>query len=380
MRGVFGVFYVVLLDAFGWTRAATAGAISLSLFFEGLSFPFVGSLSDRLGARKTLILGGFILVLGLGLSATISSLWELYLWVGLVTALGLGLIGMVPHVANLSREFSKNRGMVLGLAYAGGGFGTFLFVPLSQLMIDTRGWAAACVGLAVITGLLVIPPAQILFKPVSGRPVARREAGEMETEWTVRQALSSSLFWLLFISRVLASMGNQIVVTHQIAHTVDVGYTKLFAASIFGFMGLSSVFGRVLFGYLTDRMRRETVFTCVQTVSSLGIVALLALQDNSLPVLLYAFALLYGLGQGSRALVLSAISADLFLGRNFGAIYGYFTLSIVVGGAFGAWLGGFLYDVSGSYIIAFLVSLGCFFASSVCVWVVQGKPKPLPPQ
>ena len=90
--GVFGVFYVALLNTFGWTRAATAGAISLSLFFEGFSFPFVGSLSDRLGARKTLILGGFILVLGLGLSATISSLWELYLWVGIVTALGLGLI------------------------------------------------------------------------------------------------------------------------------------------------------------------------------------------------------------------------------------------------------------------------------------------------
>jgi MFS family permease len=109
----------------------------------------------------------------------------------------------------------------------------------------------------------------------------------------------------------------------------------------------------------------------VQGVSALGIVALLIIQDNSRPWLLYTYAIFYGLGQGSRALVLSAISADLFLGKNFGAIYGYFTLSIGVGGAIGAWLGGYLYDLTENYFIAFFFALGCFAFSVVNVWTVK---------
>lgn len=376
IRGTFGVFYVALLEAFGWSRGATAGALSLSVIVEGLSLPFVGSLTDRLGGRRTLILGGIVLALGLGLCGTISSLWELYLWLGIVTALGLGLIGMVPHVAILSREFSERRGIVLGLAYAGGGVGILFLVPLSQILIDTWGWSMAYVGIAGLIALLVIPPVQF-FTPASSRPAAPAEKAEKGTDWTVRRALGSSAFWFLFGSRVLASMGNQIIVTHQIAHAVDVGYPKLFAASIFGLMGIVSIFGRVFFGYLTDHMRRETVFTWVQVLSSMGIVALLAMKDNSFPVLLYAYAVFYGLGQGSRALVLSAISADLFLGKSFGAIYGYFTLSIGLGGGFGAWLGGFLYDVTNNYFVAFVIALVLFVLSAIGVWLSRGKVKAL---
>ncbi len=375
IRGTYGVFYVALLEAFSWSRAATAGAISLSIVFEAISFPFVGSLTDRLGPRRALVVGGFLLALGLGFSATISSLWQLYLWLGLVTSLGLGLIGMVPHVAMLAREFSKHRGAVLGLAYAGGGVGILLLVPLTQIMIDSWGWSVAYVGLAGITALLVVPTAWFILTPKSGQSVQSAKAEGKKTDWTVKDALTSLSFWLLFSSRVLASMGNQIVITHQIAHAVDAGFSKLFAASIFGLMGVVSIFGRVLFGSLADRMRGESVFTLVQVISTLGIASLMAVQDQSFPALLYAYALFYGLGQGSRALVLSTISADLFLGKSFGAIYGYFTMSIGVGGAFGAWLGGFIHDTTDSYFIAFLVAMFCFIASIINVWQVRRSPK-----
>lgn len=375
IRGTYGVFYVALLEAFGWSRAATAGAISLSIVFEGISFPFVGSLTDRLGPRRTLVVGGSILALGLGFSATISSLWQLYLWLGLVVSLGLGLIGMVPHVAMLAREFTRHRGAVLGLAYAGGGLGMLLLVPFAQIMIDGWGWPTAYAVLGCVTALSVVPPAWFILAPKSGQSVQSAKADGREADWTVRQALTSLPFWLLFSSRVLASMGNQIVITHQIAHAVDAGFSKLFAASIFGLMGVISVFGRVLFGSLADRMRGESVFTMVQVVSTLGIASLMSVHDQSFPALLYAYAVFYGLGQGSRALVLSTISADLFLGKSFGAIYGYFTMSIGVGGAFGAWLGGFIHDATDSYFTAFLVAMLCFVASTANVWQVRRSPK-----
>ncbi len=371
LHGTFGVFFVATLDAFGWSRAATAGVISLAIIFEGACLPWAGGLIDRIGGRTTLISGGIVLLIGLGFASTVSALWQFYFWIGIVSAAGIALIGMVPHVAILSREFPQRRGTALGIAWAGGGVGIVLLVPVTQLMIDRWGWSPAYLGLAAITALLVIPPV-LFFMPrgaaAAGAPAPEKAPREPASDWTVKRALTNSAFWLLFIARTLASMGNQVIVTHQIAHAVDVGYAKVFAASIFGLMGVISIGGRILFGYLADVMNRQMVFTWVQIISAAGILALLAMHDASAPWLLYIYAVCYGLGQGSRALVLSAISADIFHGKHFGAIFGYFTFSIGLGGAVGAWLGGFLFDVTHSYAVSFWVSLACLIVSVFIVW------------
>ena len=369
LHGTFGVFFVAMLDAFGWSRAATAGAISLAIIFEGACLPFAGGLIDRIGGRKTLIGGGLVLAVGLSFASTIASIWQFYFWIGIVSAFGIALIGMVPHVAIISREFPQRRGTALGIAWAGGGVGIVLLVPVAQLMISNWGWSPAYIGLAVITALLVIPPVPIFLPAVASTareaaPAPTTTSEEPQaTDWTVKRALTNPAFWLLFVARTLASMGNQIIVTHQIAHAIDVGYAKVFAASIFGLMGVISIGGRILFGYLADVMNRQAVFTWVQVISAVGIFALLAMHDASMPWLLYLYAVCYGLGQGSRALVLSAISADIFHGKHFGAIFGYFTFSIGLGGAVGAWLGGFLFDITHSYASSFLASLACLVFS-----------------
>jgi MFS family permease len=374
LHGTFGVFFVAMLDAFGWSRATTAGAISLAIIFEGACLPYAGGLIDRIGGRKTLILGGAVLFIGLGFASTISSIWQLYFWIGIVGAAGIALIGMVPHVAIITRNFPERKGTALGIAWAGGGVGIVLLVPVTQLMIDRWGWSPAYLGLAVITAFLVIPPV-LYFLPrtaagesAQGVEVLTGSSSVASADWTVKRALTNWAFWLLFIARTLASLGNQVIVTHQIAHAVDVGYSKVFAASIFGLMGVVSIGGRILFGYLADVMNRQMVFTWVQIISAFGIFALLAMHDATLPWLLYTYAICYGLGQGSRALVLSAISADIFHGKHFGAIFGYFTFSIGLGGAIGAWLGGFLFDMTHSYAVAFWVSLACLIVSVFIVW------------
>ena len=289
LHGTFGVFFVAMLDAFGWSRATTAGAISLAIIFEGACLPWAGGLIDRIGGRKTLISGGVVLFIGLSLASTITAVWQLYFWIGIVSAAGIALIGMVPHVAIISREFPKRRGTALGIAWAGGGVGIVLLVPVTQLMINNWGWSTAYVGLAGITVLLVIP-AVLIFLPKKKAAAVEAHTPVIEpnpsgksaaaADWTVKRALTNSAFWLLFIARTLASMGNQVIVTHTIAHAVDVGYTKVFAASIFGLMGVVSIGGRILFGYLADVMNRQMVFTSVQIISAFGVFALLAMHDN----------------------------------------------------------------------------------------------------
>lgn len=335
--------------------------------------PVAGSLVDRWGSRKTLVLGGVLLAAGLAFSGTVSSLWQLYLWVGVVTALGLGLMGMVPHVAIIAREFSKRRGLAMGLAWAGGGLGIAALLPVAQLLVDVWGWRLAYVGMGVLAFVLVVLPSGLLMprdKPVP--PKTAEQPTATAGEWTVREALLSTTFWLLFVSRIVASMGNQIITNHQIAHAVDIGYPAFFAAAVLGLMGVFSIFGRVLFGFLTDVLSHQMVYTLVQAVSSVGILALVWADSPTYPaVLLYIYAACYGLGQGSRALVLSAISADVFLGRNFGAIYGYFTMSIGIGGAVGIWLGGFLHDVFGNYTVPFMIAFGNFMVSILMVWGIR---------
>ena len=371
IRGTYAVFYVSLFRTFGWSRGVTATALSISVLVEGLSMPVAGSLVDRWGSRKTLVLGGLLLAVGLAFSSTVTSLWQVYLWLGVVTALGLGLMGMVPHVAIIARQFTRRRGLAMGLAWAGGGLGIAVLLPVAQYLVDLWGWRLAYVGLGLLAFIFVVLPSGVLMPRDKPAPREAVETPSAAGEWTVWEALTSTMFWLLFVSRVVASMGNQIITNHQVAHAVDIGYTPLFAASVLGLMGLFSIFGRVFFGYLTDVLSHQMVYTLVQAVSSVGILALVAADSTDYNILLYTYAACYGLGQGSRALVLSAISADVFLGRNFGAIYGYFTMSIGFGGAVGIWLGGFLHDVYGNYTVPFMIAFGNFVVSILMVWGIR---------
>ncbi len=371
IRGTYAVFYVSLFRTFGWSRGVTATALSISVLVEGLSMPVAGSLVDGWGSRKTLVLGGLLLAVGLAFSSTVTSLWQVYLWLGVVTALGLGLMGMVPHVAIIARQFTRRRGLAMGLAWAGGGLGIAVLLPVAQYLVDLWGWRLAYVGLGLLAFIFVVLPSGVLMPRDKPAPREAVETPSAAGEWSVWEALTSTMFWLLFVSRVVASMGNQIITNHQVAHAVDIGYTPLFAATMLGLMGLFSIFGRVFFGYLTDVLSHQMVYTLVQAVSSAGILALVAADSTDYPILLYTYAACYGLGQGSRALVLSAISADVFLGRNFGAIYGYFTMSIGFGGAVGIWLGGFLHDVYGNYTIPFMIAFGNFVVSILMVWGIR---------
>src|SRR5574341_1147858 len=179
LHGTFGVFFVAMLDAFGWSRATTAGAISLAIIFEGACLPWAGGLIDRIGGRKTLMFGGLVLAVGLGFASTITSIWHLYFWIGIVSAAGIALIGMVPHVAIITRAFPDRKGTALGIAWAGGGVGIVLLVPVTQLMIDRWGLSPAYLGLAAITMLLVIPP--VLYFLPRGFQVAAPPVVEAKT-------------------------------------------------------------------------------------------------------------------------------------------------------------------------------------------------------
>ncbi|MGH7772096.1 MAG: MFS transporter [Candidatus Binatia bacterium] len=152
---------------------------------------------------------------------------------------------------------------------------------------------------------------------------------------------------------------------------MDIGYSGLFAATVFGVMGITSTFGRLVFGFIADLFSKQAAYTANIVTTLIGVAALMLARDPSQPWLLYIYVLFFGLGFGSRAVIFSAVTADIFSGRRFGSIYGYYAISVGAGGALGSWLGGFLHDVTGSYLIPFVVSTLLLALSDLSIRIIS---------
>src|SRR3972149_11500026 len=374
-RGInssFGVFYVALLETFGWSRGATAGVFSVNLIVDAIISPVVGHLLDRYGPKRVVGMGCLLLASGLWLSSQITSLWQFYIFFGLVSSLGFSFLGMIPHVVLISEWFSSNRASALGAMYAGTGVGILLLAPLTEWLISTWGWERALQSLAV-TVLVLLTPIVLGFYRRGPYADKGSEKSGSRNQWTARLALQSLQFWFLFIARIFAAGGTTVIVTHQVAHVVDVGFSPLFAATVFGLMGMTSTGGRFVFGMIADRFSKQAAYSANILTTLVGLGALMAVTNPSHAWLLYVYIIFFGLGFGSRAVIFSAITADIFSGKAFGAIYGYYAISVGVGGALGSYLGGLFFDLSGSYLISFgLASLGLVL-SDVCVWLASFK-------
>ena len=371
LHASFGVFYVALLDNFGWSRGMTAGVYSVNLVVDAILSPVVGHLLDRHGPKKIVGIGCLILASGLWLSSQINSLWQFYVFFGLVSAVGLSFMGMVPHVVLVSEWFSSKRALALGVVYSATGVGIMLMVPTTQWLISRLGWAWIFQVLAALVLLLLTPLALAFYRHgphFGGKP---RDHTEPQNQWTARLALRSLQFWLLFFGRVVASSGTLVVVTHQVAHVVDVGYSRIFAATVFGLMGITSAFGRLIFGYIADIFSKRTAYVLNILTAVVGIGGLMAARDPSQPWLLYVYLLFFGVAFGSRAVILSALAVDIFSGKGFGSIFGFAAISVGIGGALGSWLGGVLYDVTGSYLTSFVYSITVLAISVLSIWLAS---------
>src|SRR5262250_1572438 len=370
LHSSFGVFYVALLDNFGWSRGATAGDFPMVLTVDAILSPVVGHLLDRFGTKTIACAGCLALTAGLFLSSSIDRLWQLYIFFGLVSAVGITFTGMVPHVFLISEWFASNRASAIGFVYAGTGLGILLLAPMSEWLLSNWGWARAFQTFGGIVLIVLLPLVSVFYQHGPyGEKLRAKELKARSNQWTAKLALRSLQFWLLFIARICAASGTTVIVTHQVAHVVDVGYSKLLAASIFGLAGITSSFGRVVFGFIADLLSKQAAYTLNILMTLVGVGALMLLHDPTQNWLLYVYVVFFGIGFGSRAVIFSALTADIFSGKGFGSILGYSTVAVGVGGALGSWLGGAFYDWTGSYLISFALSTVVLSLSDVCIWL-----------
>jgi MFS family permease len=221
--------------------------------------------------------------------------------------------------------------------------------------------------------IVLLPLVWIFYQhgPYGEKLRVKKEQKTVGNQWTAKLALRSLQFWLLFFARICAASGTTVIVTHQVAHVVDVGYSKLLAASVFGLAGITSSFGRVVFGFIADLLSKQAAYTLNILMTLVGVGALILLRDPSQNWLLYIYVIFFGIGFGSRAVIFSALTADIFSGKGFGSILGYSTVAVGVGGALGSWLGGAFYDWTGSYLVSFALSALVLAGSDICIWLAS---------
>jgi MFS family permease len=376
----FPVFFVAFLEDFGWSRGATAGVFSLSSIVQGALSPVVGMLVDRVGPRRVMFGGTFVLGGACLLAGQIGSLWALYLVVGGLMAAGVCAVTWVPAGALIAQWFANRRGSMLGLAFSGMGAGVLLMGPLSQWLIDGYGWRVAYRVLGAGTLAVLVPlvwfgirEAAVPAPPERMQAIRpTRAAGDGSRE--VGDALRTRAFWALFFAYLCTPLAVFPVVSHQVAFAVDQGYPRLFVAGIFGLTGLLSVAGRIVFGFAADRIGRELSATISYGCTALGTLCLLSVETWQHVAGLYGYALLFGLGFGARGPIITAIAAQIFPGRRFGVIYGILSVGNGIGGAVAPWFAGVVHDVTGSYRVAFLVAVAFCGVGAACFWLARPRP------
>jgi len=379
----FSVFFVALLKEFGWSRSIGAGAFSLFIIFSFIIGPFVGNMVSSAKPRRVILGGALILGAGLALCSFTQTWWQFYIFFSLITAVGLGAAGWVPHTIIIQQWFKEKRGLATGIISAGIGIGILICVPSAQYLIIQLGWRMAYRIMAVFIPLVVIFLAILFLKKppqtashqievgisikTTKDPLVVNE-GWASQSWTVKKAIATRPFWLLTLSFFLGSFIIQSVFAHQVAFFVDRGLDALLASYIVGIVGIVSVGGKILWGTLSDKIGREITYTMGIICSILGMLWLILfslLPSSSLP---YFYAIFFGMGYAVQAALPPLITADFFEGQGYGGIFGILMIFVGIGGAFGVWFAGFLYDQIGSYVPVFIITILCAFFSCLNIW------------
>jgi MFS family permease len=388
-RTAFSLLFPPILHEFRWDRGVTAGAFSFGFLISAVITPCVGWLTDRRGPRLAVEAGVVSMGSGLLLASLIREPWQLYLSLGALVGGGVNLLAYTVQSLYLTNWFLRRRGLALSIAFSGVGVGSVTILPWLQSLIAERGWRTACwaLGLLVLATLLPLnlllrrKPADLGLEAdgISSGAIALptrgvAEAFDATVDWTLGQAVRTRRFWWLALSYFCALFTWYLVQVHQTKYLIEVGFDPKSAAWALGLVSLVAVPGQIALGHLSDRVRREWVWSIGNGGFVVSCGALLALSAVPSAPLLWLMVIAQGtLGYGLTS-VMGAIPVESFAGRHSGSIFGSVMLAAILGGAAGPWVAGASHDLTHSYSAAFWLSIGCSALSAIAVW--RGVPRP----
>lgn len=355
----FGVFFKPMINEFGWTRAITSGAYSFSILISGIAGIVAGRLNDKFGPRTVIIGCGLFFGLGFVLMSLTGHIWQLYLFFGVIVAIGLSG-SFVPALSTTARWFIKRRGLMCGITASGAGLGMAFIPPAATWLIASYGWRNAYIvmGIAIAASVIVVAfflkrdPGQLGQLPYGAGEIKAESLALESGGFSMQKALHTWQFWVLCSVAFCCYVCMDTIILHIVPHATDLQISAASAAGILSIIGGFNIAGRIVMGGTGDKIgaRKALIITFLLMTLSL---AWLLLADEMW--MFYPFAAVFGFGYAGVATLLSLGTAWLFGLSSHGVILGVIVFMSTIGSLVGPVIAGRIYDINKSYQTAFII-------------------------
>ena len=344
-RSAMGFFQIPLLEEKGWDRTTFGLAMAIQNLLWGFGQPVFGAIADKFGTGRVLVMSAVFYAAGLIVMAIAPSPFWLHFGGGVLIGLGIaaGSFGII--LAAFARSVSaEKRSIVFGLGTAAGSSGMFFFAPISRTMIDTLGWSDALIGMAII--MAIIPVAAIALR---GKPETASEHDALDQ--SIRQALAQALghksFLLLASGFFVCGFQVAFITAHFPAYISDLGLAERWAVVAIGSIGFFNIIGSLASGFIGQHYSKPVFLSLIYIARS--IVITIFILTPATPMTVTVFSVVMGLLWLSTVAPTNGLVAVMFGTRYLGMLGGVVFFSHQVGSFLGVWLGGFMYDINGTY-------------------------------
>jgi MFS family permease len=369
IRSSFGLFMRPVTFEFGWGRSSFAFAIALQNLVWGATQPLAGAIADRYGTGKVVAISGILYAVGLWLMSGVATPTDLSISAGILIGIALSGTGFPIILAVVGRNVDeKRRSLFLGLASAGGSSGQVIVLPFGQYLIEGYGWSQSLLVFALMT-MLIVPIAAAL----AGRTDTTGDSQEhLSLNDALRDAGSHSGYWFLVSGFFVCGFHVTFLATHLPAYIVDQGADAKLGAMALALIGLGNIASTIGGGYLGGRYRKKYILGALYLGRAIVMSLFLLAPVNQVTVALFALSL-GTLWLGTVPLT-SGLVAEIFGMRYLATLFGIVFFSHQVGAFCGAWFGGYIYDLSGSYDIVWYISIALGLASAALHMPIQDQP------
>lgn len=367
VRSGFGLFLQPMSLDNGWGRETFSFAMAIQNILWGSFGPFAGGVADRYGAGRVVVLCGIAYVLGLVVMAFTETALALHVGSGFLIGLALSGSTFAVLLAVIGRVTPpEKRSTALGIAVAAGSFGQFAILPITQLMISGFGWRNALLGLAMIAALM-LPLAFF------ARGKAPSHAGPQQSlGGALHEALRERGFHLLFWGYFVCGFHVTMLTVHLPSYVTDNGLKPEHGMTALALIGLCNMIGSFTAGWLGGRVSKKYLLSAIYTLRAIAITVLISFPLS--PLTLYGFAVVIGFLWLSTVPLTNGLVGQIFGMRHMGMLAGVVFFGHQIGSFIGVWLAGWMYDQSGSYNSALVLSIGLGVFAALVNLPVNEKP------
>jgi MFS family permease len=378
----FSMFLPFWVKEFVWSSGVISGASTLNMILMGFAAPVVGILIMKTGAKKAIIIGNLINLVGLVILAYMSEMWQLYIGYGIIIGIGIAIGGMLGTMTILNNWFIMKRTFALSISVgASMGFSGIFIIPYIMTLIQSIGWRYTYLVIAgvVLICCVIIPFIFFINTPAELGQVPdgpeKKTSGEMKfkdmpklystpVDFTAKEALRTKTLWLLVAYNTLQMLAMGGLMNHQINYLIGIGFSPTFAAMAGAIMSGVMAVSQIVIGIIGLRINTHTMAVGSMLLTITAMAILLFTKNMTMVV---AYSILFGIGFGIQFIALGTLFPNYFGMKEFPKIMGYMMPFSTIIGSFGQTLTGFIFDHTGSYSPAFELSLLMLILAFFCI-------------